>query len=723
MSLLTQILPKKEGTNYFILLGLEENIVRAAVGEISDSKVRILGTGKSEFADEKNETEAVDMAISMAEKSLPEEILPENVIFALPQFYLEGTNVKEEYLKRLKKISKELNLKAEGFVDYASAISYYLDNEEGAPPTVLLFDLTKNHLTITLIRIGKISQHVIVDRTDSIVSDFSGALPEFKAEILPSRIILYDGAEKIDEIKEELLRFPWHKHSIFLHTTKIEILSNDKILKSIIEAASTTFLPKPDALIQMKQSYNPEDTGEKETVTENPPKIGETQKIVGDENDKAPDTDNENKQNFGFVSETLAEKAEKFKRETSPYSERSGRKNGHEAPIDIGAISGQIITKFNNIKGVFYLVPLVLLIFVAYLFILNYPRASVSLITYPRPYDQTLDIVFSQEAGAGDDLPLILTRTVKGEAGGEKSAKTTGKNQIGEKAKGEISIYNKTLSSKQLPKGTILQTGPLKFTLDGDVKIASATETGEGINFGKASAKVIAAVIGPEGNLAANSNFTVVDFSDSTLTAKNSQPFSGGTSREIASISREDRDNLEEKLMTELVNKAKQSLVKELSSGERLLETPISTEISAKKFSGEAGSEAEKLNLSMTLTVEAQVFKQNELEKLAEENKLSAIAGYTLDKDKVSFRVLESVIEKDGSIKAKVKLVSYFIPDLDMGKIKKDLKGKTYDGAVSYLEKIENIAGVKISVIRKLPLFNKRLPYLPDNISVSLVSR
>ena len=54
MSLLSQILPKKESKEYFLTLGIEENFIRAAVIELFHGKAKILGIGKSEFSEEKN---------------------------------------------------------------------------------------------------------------------------------------------------------------------------------------------------------------------------------------------------------------------------------------------------------------------------------------------------------------------------------------------------------------------------------------------------------------------------------------------------------------------------------------------------------------------------------------------------------------------------------------------------------------------------------------------
>ena len=63
MSLLTQILPKKEPKEYFLTLGVEEYHVRAAACEVLGDEITILGTGESDFGDDIDEIEAIDIAI------------------------------------------------------------------------------------------------------------------------------------------------------------------------------------------------------------------------------------------------------------------------------------------------------------------------------------------------------------------------------------------------------------------------------------------------------------------------------------------------------------------------------------------------------------------------------------------------------------------------------------------------------------------------------------
>lgn len=730
MSILTQFLPKKDSKNYFIVLGLEEHHVRAAVAEITGDKVKILGTGKSEFAEEEKETEAVDIAVSMAEKQANDKLLVENVIFALPQLYLDGINVKPQYLARLKKIANELHLKAYGFVEYATAVSNYLQTSEGSPPTVLIMDLSKNHITVTLVRVGKIQQNVTVERTDSLVTDFAQTLLQFEAEILPPRIVIFDFSEKKEDIREELLKFPWHKHSIFMHTPKMEIFDNEKIMTAIVEAAATSFLPNiiltdEKTSTEIGTFEKPEKSREKfvtEEVTEEVTEGTQEESEAGQQ------------PSFGFSHESLTEKAQTLKKETGSKQAKTNLPiNGIKDKIFnlIKVINPDKInvnlSKFSfniHFRGIFLLIPVFIAVILIFILIRAYPTATVSIYTYPVKSDQTKEIVFVKEGSdIGNASNVIATRTITTEVEGSKTGKTTGTNQIGERAKGEVTLYNKSLSSKNLPKGTELTSGPLKFTLDNEVKIASASETGEGITFGKTSIKVTAGAIGPESNLPASANFTVKDFSESTLTAKNNQPFSGGTAREIDSISKEDRNNLDEILTNDLKNTAKQKLSKELSPRGRLLEEPLTTIISAKKFSGEANQEAKELTLTMTLKVEALEYNQEDLDKLSLNQTSSVPSGYKLDPDKMNVKVKDTKLDKNGNINATVILSSYFIPDFDLNKIKNEIKGKTYNETQEALEKTNLVAGMKITPDRKLPFTSKRLPIWDKNINLVVVSK
>ncbi|KKS98251.1 MAG: hypothetical protein UV73_C0003G0193 [Candidatus Gottesmanbacteria bacterium GW2011_GWA2_43_14] len=711
MSLLSQILPKKESIDYFLTLGIEENLIRAAVTELSGDKAKILGIGKSEFSDENHETEACDIAITMAEKEAGSELLVEKVIFALPQIYLEGENVKPEYLKKLKKVTKELNLKAGGFIDYSSAVAFFLEQEEGAPPTVILMDISRSHLTISMVRIGKVQQNIIVPRTESLIEDFTAALPKLKAEILPSRIILYDNSEKTDGFREELLKFPWHKHSIFLHTPKIEILSNEKILSAIVKASSTSFL-QPDTSMEEKAEPAGEKSGEDEP------------KLPGEkpaDNDEIKELQAEN---FGFVEETGVIPPPVETKQVKPAAGKFPLPEVKLPEINLPQFKLPSLPSVNFRGKTPFVLSAVLvttLLGILGFMVLKYPKSSVALIVYPLPREQNLKAVFSSDVKDGSNA--IPVRTVESEVAGSKNATTTGKAQIGDKSRGEVTIYNRTAASKTFDKGVVLTSGPLKFTLDEDVKVASSSETNEGITFGKTGAKITASAIGPESNLPAQAEFTFSDLSSNSFTAKNTQALSGGTSREIPSVSREDRLKLEENLMSELASQAKQKLSGQQAAGERLLEEPVETTVSSKKFSAGEGEEAKELELAMSVKVAVYVYRQSDLEALAKNTEAPALPGYRLDPDKLSIKVIEAEKDESGEISTSLKLTSYYLPEFDMDKISGELAGKSYDEAQNYLEKVENVGGIQIVADKSLPFMVKKLPLSKDGITLRVISK
>lgn len=695
MSLLSQFLPKKETKEYFLTLGVEEHRIVAAVAFISGADIEVKGIGESDFSAGENETEAADIAISTAEKNLPENTLVEKVVFALPVSYLEGDTVKSEYLERLKKITQELSLHQQGFIEYPAALSFYFEKEEGSPPTALILSVEKTNLTLSLIRVGKVQQNVIVTRTSSLLTDFEEAISQFVSDILPSRIIMYDHSEKMETVREELLRFSWHKHASFLHTPKIEILSHSALVTSLVEAAGSSFLKKLEISEEEKHS----------SIEENVISV--------------------DAEAFGFVKEKSIHHAKQMHKENMQEEETHHEEKPSSKKLSfpsLPSLSFPSLPPFLPIiiPFVFFIIIIALSSF--YLFWV-YPKTQVSLITYPLIATEQIDVTFTTDAKQlSSDKNVILATLLSHELSGEKTASTTGKAKVGDRAKGEVTLYNKTLAGKTFPKGTAIQNGDIRFTLDEDATIASASDTGEGLTFGKVSTPITAISIGPEGNLTAGSIFTFKDFPESAYTAKNSQGLSGGTSREVPSVSLEDQKQLENSLTQELLNRAKQELTQKLSAGSQLVESSLNKSIVSKKWSKDAGSEAQNVTLSLAVKITALSYKQTDLLNLGQSTVIQAPSGFTQDAQKTYVKVTDIKEGKQGTLIARTQVNTYFTPNIDTQSIKNHLKGKTYDETVTYLQTVEYVAGVKIFSVTSLPFLSNRLPLTDSNIDVSVVT-
>lgn len=724
MSLLSKFFPKKDIKEYFLTLGVDEHHITAAAAVLAQNKVTILGYGDSEFRDSDEGAEAADIAISTAEKNVPENIFIEKVIFGLPVTFIENDKVKPEYLNRLKKITKALSLTPHGFIEYPQALVFYLENKEESPPTALLISLSKTKLTFSLVRVGKVEKNFIIPRTETFIDDFEKSLPHFKTDIMPSRIILYDETKVIqtEEIREELLRFSWHKHSSFIHTPKVEILPHDAIISALVETAGGTMLKDMHIISDEEEVTVPV------VETEFPPdknKI-ETSESFGFITQKEPE---KNIEKQTTITEPEPQMVEQYYQKTENPTEMV-----EDDQADIPETENRTPMKLPSFHFGIPDLGALPAIAVGIIILLGFggtalasvwivPKATVDLIVYPVTSTQNIDVTFTSDSTKNNGKNIIMSNSLSDEVSGNKNITTTGKSKIGEAAKGEITIYNKTTGSRTFPKGTVLTNGSLKFSLDSDTQIASASETGEGLTFGKTTAKLTAINIGPEANLSSGSIFLFKDFPESSYYAKNPQNLSGGSSREISSVSKDDQTNLLNSLTQELILKAKQDLIGKLTSGDKMIDNTLKSTVVTKKFSKDIGAESKDLSLSLTLNVSVLSYKQNDLITLTRDASVNVPQGFIASPDRTQAQIDNTDVDKNGNVKAGVTVISYYIPQIETNNIRSKITGKKYSQAADEIGKIQNIGGIRIVSENAVPFLSNSLPFNTNNIDVKVTPR
>jgi hypothetical protein len=309
----------------------------------------------------------------------------------------------------------------------------------------------------------------------------------------------------------------------------------------------------------------------------------------------------------------------------------------------------------------------------------------------------------------------LVKKTVEG----EKTSSATGVKVVGDKASGEVLLY-RVGSEITLDSGTILG-GPngLDFTLDEVVNIAS----GSAGSPGETTARVTALDLGAEYNLASGTTFTVGDYSVSDVEAKNQESFSGGSSREISAVSDDDRINLQEELVAELVQKAVLQLGEETDSNELLIEDSIEEEPIDVNFSHEVGEEATTLKLEMSVEVRALVIDRDTLASFVRE----------LLEDKVpeNFVLRSEQIKSDFDYKGQedekyildVEVEANLLPVIDPEDIRDKITGKYPFLAEKYFkEEISGFVRAEIILEPSLPGRLRTLPHVSDNIEIEMAS-
>lgn len=688
LSIFNKFLVKEEKKrSFFLALEITPSVIKAACCEIEEEKIGILGTASQEYDGLwENAITAGDKVISKVEENLPSKINLEKVILGLPEEFIKEGKIAEEQLPKIKELCQKLLLTPLGFVEIPLAIANYLKKQEGGTPESLVLLRLGPKLEVALVRVGKISNNTTILFSGNLAMDLEMALKSFTdVEVLPSKILIFDGGN-LETAKQELMNHPWTARVPFLHFPKIEAASMDLDIKSIAYAGGSEMMNNLEIKI--------------EEVVSSEPEIKEPLVEEGENFGFVKDAEILEKPQQVLVTEEVKSSFPKIKFNLPKFNFSSFSLPG----FNFSSLSFPKIPKIPK-AGIIILIALTVLILMAGLVGASWflPTAQVNLFLQTKNQEQQLEVTLDPKLKWEIDENLTQKATV------------TGKKLVGDKAKGVVTIYNKTQSSKIFKAGTIIvSSSKLKFTLDSDVTLASASASDPTVPpvFGKADVNVSASDIGPEGNLGVGQIFTVSDLTTDQYAAKNSVAFSGGTSREISVISRIDQDNLLTSAQAQLAEKAKKDLLGKLQSGENLFEQTLTGTITQKKFDKEVAQEGTEVNLDLTMHFSVLGYRQEDLFTGP------IPQGYEISKDSLKVEIIDLQKNKDNTYKLKANLKVSFLPKINMVEIKKNLAGKNLAQVDIYLRSLGNLSGYEVKFQRTFFLSKNILPHSSKNIVI-----
>lgn len=762
--------PEKE---YFFALNIGPEKLTAAVWTIEQNRLRILGMSSGKYSHEEEIVEITDKLLDEALGGAAIE--PEKILFGVQDSWLQDDNLKDPYLKLLRKLVKDLEVKPMAYVSTSHAIAHFLEKEENSPPTAVLAAVGEKYIRVMVLKAGRVEGSRILERGHELGLDIQNALLTFtNIEVLPSKILIYGvPTDELNKYRSELMSFTWNSKLSFLHLPRIDVVANNIEIKSISLAGAVEINPEvrydnsADKLLtenkmthtllekDEKESYKVE---EKAPLDEIPikledkplPKEEETIKSeedfgfgTGDVLERSPhivetalpetiEEEREQKREDVHFTDNLASNEfnedieDDYKRSETAY-ERDN-KVGTSSMLNNSEDITKRISKFPTAflqpllkgKGIFLGIVVVLgLLIAGYLFI---PKAEVIVYIEPRILEKDAQVVADPSVKevdeAGKNIPGEVVET---EISGTEMGIATGKKKIGDPAKGVVVVYNKTEASKTLPKDTVL-TGPdgLKFTLDKSVTIASQSAIEGGISFGKSKVEVTASAIGADGNLPSGSDFSITSFPVAQLSAKAEGNLSGGTSKEVTVVTDADQKKLLASLTTELKKKAKEELQGTLQD-KKVLEEAFTEEVVKKSYSKNVNDQANDFSLNLTVKLKGLAIVENDLRtivaKLVETN---VPDNFVLNIAESETRADVSKVEDDGKVVFLARFRAKLIPKIDSDSIRDRIKAKTPQQAAEILKGYENVLGSDITISPPLPGPLQRLPFFGKNISIQI---
>ena len=685
--------PKEQKEIFWALL-IEPEWVTSAVWQIENGKVAIISSSPAtRWETEGNLIEAIDASLSSCTQSLPEEVDdPTKTVFGVPSSWIEGGNIKEEYLERLKKVCQDLSLVPSGFVVLSEAISHFIKEEDMTPLSGVVVGISDEALDISIFNLGKLIGTTSVFRSVSVEEDMTEGLSRLSTSVenLPSRIILFNQKEQeLETIKESLNNSDWNKigNSKFMHTPKVEILDPSKKIMAVALAGGSEMAEVHGVISQ-----------EQEIETETP-----TDSIPEEEIHNVEEPKDVTAEDLGFVIEQP--KAETPKLSNLP-------KFNFKIP-NWPQVSNKIkIPHFNfSLGGKPLLIGggmILLALVVGFILWWFLPKATVTLFVTPKKLEENVTFTVGKDI-KGEEIEVSVN--------GEKTNPTTGTKTVGEKAKGSVKIQNGTAFPISLPSGTILlSSSELKFQT---VKAASVSGALSPSSPGTATIDIEAVSIGSEYNLVKDEVFKVGNYPKADVDASTSDNLSGGTSRQISAVSEEDRKKILEELTSELMDEANGKLNEKITSDQVLVEVSINNEIEEEDYSNKVGDEATNLKLALTLKVKSTVVSKSELLEISKKSLEGKIpSGFVLRDDQITYDFKES--DEEGSFD--VRIFANLLPNIDPLDVSKKIVGKYPNLAESFLGSVPGFVRAEFRIKPLLPGKLGTLPHLVKNISVEISS-
>lgn len=309
------------------------------------------------------------------------------------------------------------------------------------------------------------------------------------------------------------------------------------------------------------------------------------------------------------------------------------------------------------------------------------------------------------------DSFIIPGETLSAEDDASENALATGAGTGGEKAAGQVDIYNKTTESISLPAGTVItiEGSGLKYVLNASVSIdasdGTVPEIAEDIN-------MIAADPGEQYNSPEGKNFTVESYTTSEVVAKNFRPIVGGTTEDTKVVSQEDMDTVKDILQRRVESTATTKLESLAGSDEIMIPDTITVEVIEETSTNKVGEEAERFDVTIKAKVSALFIKKSDLEEVvtAMVQSRQAIEGDS-EVNISEFPDIGDVVFEDGIAKFKVSSKASARATLTTETIAENIAGKSLSAADEYLDDQPDIESYKLTYSPSyIPSFLKKVP-------------
>ncbi|HOM77868.1 MAG TPA: hypothetical protein PLT50_01535 [bacterium] len=367
--------------------------------------------------------------------------------------------------------------------------------------------------------------------------------------------------------------------------------------------------------------------------------------------------------------------------------------------------------------------------------VLNMHKAYVKLVIKSDPLARSFSVVV--DANLTKDIDpekkAIKGRQVSKTFDVEITKDATGEKLEGEKASGEVLIYNRTESEITLSKGTKLEFDDLVYALTSDVTVPSVSyedpeDPASVMVPGEKSADVTALEIGSKYNIKKGETMEFSNYKKTELVAKSSVDFTGGSSQTIKVVSEDDINSALTEARRELVEKSSQSLANSVEGDHKYIDGSSSVSYGEPEVSAKVGDEVSSFSVKQSATATGLSYSERLLEKLVLQLISTLVpesfepSGEKIDIRATSLGNSDSTAVTSTSADIQVTAKTTVRPIINLEKLKEDLSGKSLPDATRILGQLPSVETYELNLVPNLP-FLQKVPQNFDNIIIELVDR
>lgn len=719
-------------TAKFLALEIGMDCVRTASWEMVEGQVSIIQVGSSEAVDINNPEEllqAIDTSLIQAQMGVEPE--PNQMILSVPDSWLVESKIAKDKMQVLKYISDKLEIKIIGFVVTLDAVIQYLEKQKGQPINLIVLGLSAEEVAVSLIKNSQAVGTQVVGRSDDLGSDVKEGLARFEdVKALPAHMVLYDGNSDLEQYQQDLIDYDWQAELPFLHIPKIDRLTGDEIIKAVVmiagpsSIATQTDSVEPDEepsseveplVPDLQQEFGFEDT----TIVGSGDEL-ESQTTAADDNVEAVDLMPEPEE---IDEQEVIAPTESATTQSKPWWSRllSSRQSSTRIPRQFAPIKLLI--------GLVIALVLILIAMGAGLAAMHYlPSASATVYLEPTletrqlRYTVVADGASEPESGvvAGTNFSTDITANTQTLASGEKL--------VGDRAKGTVTLFNRTDTVKNFAAGTRL-TGPAGkiYTLDVQVTMASASATEKPdlsvtIEPAKVDVAVTALDIGADYNLDSGTELAVANFDKSSYIARATTGISGGTSRQITAVSQTDVDNMRRQVTAQIEQKIAAAVNQAQPGANAAVLLSDGSDTKKETLSAKVGEEANIVTLDVSTKVRSLTYSKAAVIEVLRAQGDPVISQIQLPRpEDIEITTLNTRELGEDKVEVEAKIQIKVLPILDISEIKKNLAGKNPKITEEHFVKLTGFKRVEIDARPKWLGRFLQLPRDPDRFSIEIV--